>query len=318
MRSVLSKLFLATLTVGLISAMVVAPASAEHVQCGETITQSTTLDSDIIDCTAQPAIAIIGTGITLDLAGHTVDGTGGGDGISTFQLGFHSADITVRNGLVREFKTGVDLDDGSDQAARDLTVTDNETGVSISIVRRAVVEGVTATRNSTGIRMNDLIDPVVENNDVFANAAGIGGHLIRNGTVARNRVHDNEFDGVGWSSFWQGRILDNRITGNGLNGLWLDDSSFGNVLESNDVEGNGADGILITPGGEQNTLVGNRTDRNGDDGIDIDWHSSTLTRNSASFNGDFGIEAVPGTIDGGKNKARQNGNPAQCVGVSCK
>ena len=38
----------------------------------------------------------------------------------------------------------------------------------------------------------------------------------------------------------------------------------------------------------------------------------------ANGNGDLGIEAVDGTIDGGKNKAAGNGNPAQCVGVSCK
>ena len=34
----------------------------------------------------------------------------------------------------------------------------------------------------------------------------------------------------------------------------------------------------------------------------------------ANDNGDLGIEAVSGVTDGGGNRARGNGNPAQCVG----
>ena len=40
--------------------------------------------------------------------------------------------------------------------------------------------------------------------------------------------------------------------------------------------------------------------------------------NHAFFNADLGIFAAPGVIDGGGNKAKHNGNPAQCVGVRCK
>jgi hypothetical protein len=35
-------------------------------------------------------------------------------------------------------------------------------------------------------------------------------------------------------------------------------------------------------------------------------------------NGDLGIEAVPGVIDGGGNKAKANGDAAQCTNISCK
>jgi hypothetical protein len=35
-------------------------------------------------------------------------------------------------------------------------------------------------------------------------------------------------------------------------------------------------------------------------------------------NGDLGIEAVPGVIDGGGNHAHGNGNPGQCTNISCK
>jgi hypothetical protein len=33
---------------------------------------------------------------------------------------------------------------------------------------------------------------------------------------------------------------------------------------------------------------------------------------------DLGIAAVPGVTDGGRNRARGNGNPAQCLNVACR
>jgi hypothetical protein len=43
-----------------------------------------------------------------------------------------------------------------------------------------------------------------------------------------------------------------------------------------------------------------------------------VTVNTANDNTDLGIEAVPGVIDGGGNKASGNGNPAQCLNVRCR
>ena len=48
-------------------------AWANHVSCGETITTDTTLDSDLVNC-PNNGIVIGADGITLDLAGHRIDG----------------------------------------------------------------------------------------------------------------------------------------------------------------------------------------------------------------------------------------------------
>ena len=61
----------------------------------------------------------------------------------------------------------------------------------------------------------------------------------------------------------------------------------------------------------------NRSDNNTEDGILAEHPATTITSNSASFNGDLGIEAVAGVTDGGANRATGNGNPAQCVNVAC-
>jgi hypothetical protein len=46
--------------------------------------------------------------------------------------------------------------------------------------------------------------------------------------------------------------------------------------------------------------------------------SSTLTGNIASHNGRLGINAVPGTNDGGGNIAHANGDARQCVNTTCR
>ena len=317
MRNALSKLLLATLTAGLILALAVAPASAEHVQCGDTITQDTTLDSDIIDC-APPvgrAIRIEGNGITLDLGGHTVDGTGVGFGIISAVLG---SSVTVRGGHVREFRTGVTLSGEDDMTVRDVTVSDNFRGVSITGVR-AVVEGVTATRNAVGISFGNVTDAIVRRNEAFGNEFGMGGGVVISSLVEDNVSHDNLFSGMGFGFLRNNtRIVRNESTDNGDVGILVAEESLDSTLLGNHVRRSGVDGIFVSADSANITLDRNRAYDNADDGIDVDGPGNTLTRNSAFRNFDLGIEAVPGTIDGGKNKARHNGNPAQCLNVSCK
>ena len=65
---------------------------------------------------------------------------------------------------------------------------------------------------------------------------------------------------------------------------------------------------------ELNHVTGSRDDN----GIDVEGTSVTITRNKALHNGDLGIEAPDGVIDGGGNRARGNRNRLQCTGVNCR
>jgi parallel beta-helix repeat protein len=90
------------------------------------------------------------------------------------------------------------------------------------------------------------------------------------------------------------------------------------TVSRNRIDGSREDGIFVNaPNGtirlERNVLTGGD-----DDGIDVDTPGAVITKNRANFNADLGIEAVPGVTDGGGNKARGNGNPAQCLNVQCK
>ena len=96
-------------------------ALANHVECGDVITQDTKLDSDLIDCPGD-GLEIGADNVTLDLNGHTVDGdgdarpglgcdtgirNGGFDNCSRQDAG-HGG-VTIRNGTVREFAHGVQV-----------------------------------------------------------------------------------------------------------------------------------------------------------------------------------------------------------------
>jgi hypothetical protein len=126
-------------------------------------------------------------------------------------------------------------------------------------------------------------------------------------------------------------IEGNFVAGNGRppvpmqfaqnNGIAIDGSR--NVVLGNTVVANTEDGVLI---GEpafgahaDETLVKrNHAARNGDDGVDVNDPGNTLAANTADDNGDLGIEAVAGVIDGGGNRASGNGNPLQCLNVFCR
>jgi hypothetical protein len=87
----------------------------------------------------------------------------------------------------------------------------------------------------------------------------------------------------------------------------------GNVVSEIDF----TDGIRVEAQAVGTVLRANVATRNRDDGIDVNNPATTVTANVANDNTDLGIEAVAGVTDGGGNRARGNGNPAQCVGVVC-
>jgi parallel beta-helix repeat protein len=62
---------------------------------------------------------------------------------------------------------------------------------------------------------------------------------------------------------------------------------------------------------------GNHAHGNDGDGIEVQGTETRITDNTADANGDFGIDAVAGVIDGGGNMASGNGNPLQCRNVFC-
>jgi large repetitive protein len=90
-----------------------------------------------------------------------------------------------------------------------------------------------------------------------------------------------------------------------------------NLVRKNKVSG-GSEGIAVGFAATNTLVQGNLATRAADDGIDVDAPGTIIRTNAAINNGDLGIEAVAGVIDGGGNRASGNGNALQCLNVVCK
>ena len=141
--------------------------------------------------------------------------------------------------------------------------------------------------------------------------------------ITRNWV-SGSIRGIRISEAADTTVLRNTVVGNGV-GIWAVNSAYRTRVERNLAYGNTEDGIQVECC--ESAVVRNVATANGDDGIYValggtdEFGPDRVTANTANYNGDLGIEALGvglGVVDGGHNRARHNGNPAQCVGVECK
>jgi hypothetical protein len=344
------------LVVVAIAAFLAAPgsASASHVQCGDVITQDTTLDGDLF-CHGN-GVGIFGGEVTLDLNGHVIAGDGTGSGVypsyGEINAGLGPFVVTIAGGTVRGFSTAIDMDGPDVVQVEDMVIRRSDVGVYCHYIPQCTVE-----------------DSVLGNNGyhgIVVDAADSSGQVA---TIRRNRVHHSGHTGIVVTDY-KALIADNRITQNGERGIAADygadldmsdnviaqnvgdgvyvtymssanitnnhilrNGGSGVVVEyrveadvhANRISRNAGDGIHATGREIYASIDHNHTDRNGDDGIEIDpcpddcdFYRVEVSTNKAFFNGDLGMVAGLGTTDGGGNRAKHNGNPAQCVGVRCK
>ena len=115
--------------------------------------------------------------------------------------------------------------------------------------------------------------------------------LVRNSSGSRSTAR-NGGTGMFLVASHHVRILNNSFSRNGDTGIFASDSRH-NLIKKNLVKRN-TTGILL----EESA-------------------TTKLTGNRAIRNEDLGIQAGRGAIDGGGNIARHNGDPRQCVNVTC-
>jgi parallel beta-helix repeat protein len=210
-------------------------------------------------------------------------------------LGIHvvDSDYTAidKSSVFENRRSGIDLYQSSYNVIDKDSVFDNA-GSGIDGSRMGVVISRSSIVSNGGYGASlQHGGATIEKSDISANeSAGIAVHRI-DVYVVGSTVNDNGGDGVTTGAFAGGVFERNVISRNAHDGINLFDIS-GCRCEGNVVNQNGHDGIHVGSG--------------------------TLTKNTANDNGNLGIEAVPGVIDGGGNKASGNGNPLQCLYVECK
>jgi Right handed beta helix region len=298
-----------------------------NVDCDDTITANLHLSGDL-DCIAtggRHGPAVGADGIDIDLANHTVRGTG----FALENNGFD--DVTIHHGTLYAFGTALRLNGASRNLIRfvaagrldDLFAPSTGTGLNIqggeaNEVRRSTLAG-------SSIGLSATTSPGL----VVADSSGASGSGSRGAGTAI--FVQTELARVLRNSFTAPVVVDgstNRIVDNDVNALGFGiNVTFGsdNLIARNQVHDTGilsfmtdaGDGIFVRAEAVGTRLRGNVVTSSFDDGIDVRSATTKLRDNRADDNGDFGIDAVTGVTDLGGNTASGNGNPLQCRNVFC-
>jgi nitrous oxidase accessory protein NosD len=252
-------------------------------------------------------------------------------------------DSALDGGVVEHAGDGVDLLDGSDdnrvinsamggdgwgfviERSRDNLLKGNRAGGHFgnelrSAERNVIVENTLPGGSTTvPLTLRDSNDNLIRNNTVSpppysGSSLGIG---VDSGD--RNIVESNQVGPIdGASIHVQGSdnlVRRNAVPTAGFYGITV--SGAGNVVQSNSVTGSYI-GFAVAAGSTATVIEDNLATNAYDDGIHVDAPGTLIRKNVANDNGDFGIEAVEGVIDGGGNTASGNGNPLQCLNVFCR
>ncbi|BBL75631.1 right-handed parallel beta-helix repeat-containing protein [Methylomagnum ishizawai] len=181
-------------------------------------------------------------------------------------------------------------------------------------------------------------DVLIEKNLFRRNSIGVGLHsgleedatnnMIRLNQFLNNRagIHMENFDNGYRPLTLQGnQILKNQFYHNATSGIVIELNcgtpsgnapapcpGQGTLIAGNQLISNGFGSPPEFPNDDGVTARANIQGMNHPDGL----VGITLSGNSADRNADLGLD-VPGATDGGGNRARFNGNPAQCDGVVC-
>jgi len=285
-------------------------AAAAHVNCGETLTAETVLDSDVVCSETDTAGLIIGgDDFTLWLGHHQIVGPGvtvaGSDGVR--DDGTAHSGVTIRGGTITGFEEGVDLD-ADDSAVKGLQIQAGSTGIAIRGARNYVYRNTTDFAGFTGI------EAIGDDTELWGNKV-LGttddGIVVDgdNPRVLVNSVQGCLFDGVIVTGYSAGLVALNTVTGCDIG---FSPSGRGLKLQSNQANNN-CIGIFVD---DPAALVRwNTANDNCSEGIIVGQAGALLKKNTANNNVDFGIDAVEGTIDAGGNTATGNGE--DCLGVVC-
>jgi parallel beta-helix repeat protein len=306
------RLIAATIVVGtcVVAFLVPAPVGAIAATCGQEITRSVKLRSDVGPC-ASNGLVIRSDDIVLDLDGHRVFGsTSSGDGAGI--VFDHARRSTVKNGSVTGFDAGVVIDKGGDNVVRRIRAFAN-VGDGSHLGDGIVIIGSNGNR--------------VRRNEVFGNGpySGISVFAPRSdpadptsarlpavgNRIVANAVHDNrlptdpeEVDDAGIrleTATSDTSVKRNRVSHNGLDGIVVFAGSTGNVIASNTLAGNGhhdrahrlGDGIRVFGTGQPaaNRLEENRLMRNAGYGIAVaeGGIGNVIRLNEATGNGSAGF-----------------------------
>lgn len=197
----------------------------EAARCGQRIDRSFVLANDLT-CEGD-ALVVAADGITIDLGGRLLKGPG--MGAQTWpspqleSVGIRAegrSGITVRNGRIAEFSTGV----------------------YFVRVTASIVEAVTSSRSRFGVYVHDSDGNTIRGSTVESNVYGLHLQNANDTLIQDNRLVRQTYNSPGGYGLYlyssrRNRIVDNTIENNVNWGIWFSEAR-GNFIFHNNVLGN--------------------------------------------------------------------------------
>jgi hypothetical protein len=273
----LTKAVLTIIGTSLVSGMTMQTAHA--LQCGDKITTDIKLVSDLGPCPGG-GLVISGDEVTLDFNGHTIVGSGGGDGIHLSE----SHEVTIKGpGTISNFATGISIGQTAfgNVLVYDLTLTKNQVGIDLhqhtapplmirvlhnTILgqnRTSVGIGLSSVSSSLHVYQNTISGHAVavwmgeevtkgmfDENLITLNQTGIAAHTRSCFTLRGNRITLNQGDGINTGMGFPYPQAEMAIMPE-----TCATASEGNIIQDNTVTFNGRNGIVVTSGNHATQLI---------------------------------------------------------------
>jgi hypothetical protein len=257
---VLALALLGVLTLG------VGEAPATQVGCGTTITTSTTLEADLIDCPAD-GLVVGADNITIDLKGHTIDGPGTDDfrwdGVDN---GAGHDGVVVKNGTIRDFGgDGVYIDNGGiANSLGGLVLTDNGIGAEVIASQDNSIEKTSVSdSHHFGIIVGESTHTRVQKSTIVR--SGADGMLLRfssNSVIEKNLIVAFGGTGIQVLGGATNEISKNVITTSDVSPFGVFYASDSGLIAKNEIHGF-TDVALFVAGGDHTRLEKNSLHDNG-------------------------------------------------------
>ncbi len=199
--------------------------AAQSAQCGQRITSNFMLANDL-KCSGD-AFVIVADNVTLDLGGRTITGPGMGpqtwpqpqlDSVGV-RTGGHTG-VTIRNGTISEFSTGIYFVDMAKSRIEDVTSQRSRYGFYIHASNESVIRRSTVVGNIYGLHLQDANDSLVEGNNLvrqtYNSPGGYGIYLYRStgNRIVENTIENNVNWGIWFSDARNNRVFRNNVAGN--------------------------------------------------------------------------------------------------------
>jgi parallel beta-helix repeat protein len=259
MRRLLGLVFLAVFTAGAPLAWNTGQALGNHIQCGDTITHDTTLDSDLMDCGGLAGIVIGADNVTLDLNGHTVDGIFGVSGSAVDNDAGHDG-VTVERGTIQQFGLALSLTDATDNTVRDVVMSETG-GISAYRMKQSHIERSVVAQTG-GIHLDSSEENRLVDNIVSSDGYEVMTLVWSDSNVVRGNSISGASPGITVYGSHHNAVVDNSVSGGTSccgEGLRLDDATHNRVARNriSDVSGYAIRVVPDAIGSSENVIVNN-------------------------------------------------------------